>query len=89
MSGILVNKRSHQIDIQVHTLKITTCFIVNELDFYFTHYDSHRANIFYYSAHFVIPSAARNLKATHSMPTLKISPVGRNDSTIRHIARIR
>ena len=43
MSGIFANKRSHQIDIQVHTPKITTCFIVNELDFYFTHYDSHRA----------------------------------------------
>ena len=30
-------------DIQVHTPKITTSFIVSELDFYFTHYDSHRA----------------------------------------------
>jgi hypothetical protein len=46
MSGITANKRSHQIEIQARTTKITTCFKVSEHNFYFTHYKSHRARRF-------------------------------------------
>ncbi len=45
-------------------------------------------NIYFnYSALCVIPSRARNLEACTHAAAPKISPVGRNDSTIKHLAK--